>query len=83
MGDLRDLMFPAWNRGTVHRGSDFVPAKVITYVDDAGRRVLASVWSEAPRGALWVVPLEGEVRRAFVKVRQLARRYVIDNRSDD
>jgi hypothetical protein len=79
---INEIMFPAWSRGRVHRSGDFVPAKLITYVDDAGRSILASVWSEAPRGALWVVPLDAVTERAFVRVRRLARKYVIDNRTD-
>jgi len=50
---------------------------LITYVDQTGAKIQASVWSKAP-GGWWVIPLEGQ--RRFVKVRLLNHVYRIDER---
>lgn len=76
------LMFPTWNRGEVIRTSDFMPPKLIKFIDDLGKAVEASVWSMGPRGSLWVVPLDRPDRQLTL-VRQLNRSYVIDTRDPE
>lgn len=76
------LMFPTWNRGEVIRTSDFMPPKLIKFIDELGRAIEASVWSAGPRGSLWVVPLDTPDRKLTL-VRQLNRTFVLDHRDPE